>query len=355
MKRIIAIMLSVLVVAAVFVGCAKQDSEPSLEPTTETTDTIAPTPEATTEPAKVILTDVPETEMGNFPVPAMYTVVDVQTDISVPIDLGFTLYSFIDENGIQYRAFGQKTDPAGGAVIEQGWYALLFKDNVLTADDIGALPAGDRIVVLAKEDSADGNIVAGSIIDAYMIGDEAKPFEKELFEQYNIVKKVLDFDDLNAVPVDDTIGAAEGSASAEIQQGESSVASNAKATGSSESTSKPSGNGGSAAGGSGGGSSGSNSDGKTWHDAVYEQVWVVDVPASSYEEPIYETKEIARCTTCNADISGHTSEHMEQHMLNGENGNWKSETIQVQVGTRTVQVPEQGHYEKKLVKEAGYY
>ncbi|MGI6154222.1 MAG: hypothetical protein ACOYJB_10440, partial [Christensenellaceae bacterium] len=64
---------------------------------------------------------------------------------------------------------------------------------------------------------------------------------------------------------------------------------------------------------------------------------------------------ISRCTTCNADITGNEESHVKQHMMNGENGNWKSEVTQVQTGTQKVTIPEKGHWEKKLVREAGYY
>ena len=58
--------------------------------------------------------------------------------------------------------------------------------------------------------------------------------------------------------------------------------------------------------------------------------------------------------------------HMQkQHMDEGGDGGWYTATEQVQVGTRTVEVPEQSHMEtyivkeawteKVLVKEAGWY
>ena len=112
-----------------------------------------------------------------------------------------------------------------------------------------------------------------------------------------------------------------------------------------------------------GGSAGSRSadnggnanDGKTWHDAVYEEVWVVDVPASSHEEPVYEERGVSICNNCGAEITGSEASHAKKHALNGEGSGHHEEWITVQTGTRTVEVPEQGHYEKQLVKEAGWY
>ena len=119
--------------------------------------------------------------------------------------------------------------------------------------------------------------------------------------------------------------------------------------------------------------------GKTWHEAVYKTVnhpavtgerKVIDQPADSYEEPVYETKLIAKCKDCGMDISQLGSQeardaHAEAHMDEGGDGGWYTATEQVQVGTRTVEVPEQSHMEtyivkeawteKVLVKEAGWY
>ena len=111
---------------------------------------------------------------------------------------------------------------------------------------------------------------------------------------------------------------------------------------------------------------------KTWHEAVYKyvnhpaetkQVWVVDKEAYTYEEPVYEWKYRTICNWCGADITDNIDQHA--YDTNFEHGNYHNEKVQVQVGTKTVTVPEEGHYETKvvkeawtekvLVKEAGYY
>ena len=98
---------------------------------------------------------------------------------------------------------------------------------------------------------------------------------------------------------------------------------------------------------------------KKWHEAVYEytEVWVVDKAAYTYEEPVYEEQGRAICNTCGADITDCIGEHGYNHLMNGENASYSVRYIEIQVGTKTVTVPEQGHYEtqKKLVREAGYY
>lgn len=106
--------------------------------------------------------------------------------------------------------------------------------------------------------------------------------------------------------------------------------------------------------------------GKTWHDAVYrvvkhpsetKQVKVVDREAYTYEEPVYETKRIAKCKDCGIDISKLGSDeeriaHANMHIDAGGDGGWYSTTEQVQVGTETITVPEQSHMETVVVKEA---
>jgi hypothetical protein len=124
-------------------------------------------------------------------------------------------------------------------------------------------------------------------------------------------------------------------------------------------TPKPeTGSGGGSQGGGGGsqGSGGSTPDpnaGKTWHDAVYEEVWVVDVPASSYEETVYEERHVYVCNDC--DAINPSSEHIFEHAEAGGKGSSHTEYRQIPVGTKTVNVPEKGHWEKRLVREAGYY
>lgn len=113
---------------------------------------------------------------------------------------------------------------------------------------------------------------------------------------------------------------------------------------------------------------------KTWHEAEYKyvnhpaetkQVWVVDKEAYTYEEPVYEEQGRYICNECGADITYTIDDHIYNHMINKENGSYRVDVIDVQVGTRTVEVPEEGHWEtvvvkeawteKILVREAGYY
>lgn len=109
------------------------------------------------------------------------------------------------------------------------------------------------------------------------------------------------------------------------------------------------------------GNTNTSSSSKTWHEAVYEyiehkaetkQVWVVDQEAYTYEEPIYETQSRTICNDCGADITGFAVDHAGEHLATGGKGSYHNEHIQVQVGTETITVPEEGHYETQVVKEA---
>ena len=97
--------------------------------------------------------------------------------------------------------------------------------------------------------------------------------------------------------------------------------------------------------------------GKTWHEAVYEdkyypaeteQVWVVDEEGYTWERPIYEKHDASICNTCGEEITGNTG----PHMMKGENGSYRCETVRTLVGYETVVVPEKGHYETRVTKEA---
>ena len=87
----------------------------------------------------------------------------------------------------------------------------------------------------------------------------------------------------------------------------------------------------------------------SWKDITKAtQVKVVDQKAYTYEEPVYEKQGRAICKVCGEDITDNRSEHNEQHALNGEPVSWTVKTIEVQVGTKTITVPEKSHYETKI-------
>ena len=112
---------------------------------------------------------------------------------------------------------------------------------------------------------------------------------------------------------------------------------------------------------------------KVWHEAEYKyidhpaetkKVWVVDQEEYTYDEPIYEKHDVTICNDCGADITNNV-DHVFDELENGGTGSYHNEWQQVQVGTKKVTVPEKGHYEtqvvkeawteKVLVREAGYY
>lgn len=93
------------------------------------------------------------------------------------------------------------------------------------------------------------------------------------------------------------------------------------------------------------------------HDAEYKDVYVVDQKASSYEEPIYETRVYTICHVCGAEFdtsydSSAFFAHNKAHAMAGEGGGYHNEVREIQTGSKTVNVPEEGHYEKKVVKDA---
>ena len=86
----------------------------------------------------------------------------------------------------------------------------------------------------------------------------------------------------------------------------------------------------------------------TWQNITKEtQVKVVDKEAYTYEEPVYEKHNRTICKVCGADITDNCSEHNKQHALNGEPVSYHNVWVNVQVGTKTVTVPEKSHYETK--------
>ena len=85
-----------------------------------------------------------------------------------------------------------------------------------------------------------------------------------------------------------------------------------------------------------------------WQNITKEtQVKVVDQKAYTYEEPVYEKHDRTICKVCGADITDNCSEHNKQHALNGEPVSYHNVWVNVQVGTKTITVPEKSHYETK--------
>lgn len=101
---------------------------------------------------------------------------------------------------------------------------------------------------------------------------------------------------------------------------------------------------------------------KVWHDAVYENQYVVDSAAwdETMEEPVYEMQERTICNNCGADMTewsqSEVGKHMKEHALAGDSYGYRSEMDKVQTGTttRTIHHDETGHYESVCV-QAGYW
>lgn len=91
----------------------------------------------------------------------------------------------------------------------------------------------------------------------------------------------------------------------------------------------------------------------SWVD-ITKQVKVIDQEAYTYEEPVYEKQGRTICNDCGEDVTD--GEVRREHILwaaqniNGHSkGSYHDEWVKVQVGTRTVTVPEEYHYETKII------
>lgn len=86
---------------------------------------------------------------------------------------------------------------------------------------------------------------------------------------------------------------------------------------------------------------------------ITEKVKVVDKEAYTYEEPVYEEHGRTICNDCGADLTNMSdselTNHICEHAENGGKGSYHDEWVNVQVGTKTVTVPEKSHYENKVI------
>lgn len=126
---------------------------------------------------------------------------------------------------------------------------------------------------------------------------------------------------------------------------------NNSSSSSSKPSSKPSNSGNNSGSSKPSNNSGSNSSSSK--PAEHKHEWIaqyktVNVPEKGHNEqvlvqaaydeqvPITEMQEFSICTTCGADITENTSAHIKAHMLNDENGNFRSEWREVVTGYKTV-------------------
>ena len=73
-----------------------------------------------------------------------------------------------------------------------------------------------------------------------------------------------------------------------------------------------------------------------------EAVWVVDVPEQVNTYPVYETVYHDVCHQCGAILDGGLA---SEHLATTDCSSWGSQSFQVQTGTYTEVIPEQGHWE----------
>ena len=86
----------------------------------------------------------------------------------------------------------------------------------------------------------------------------------------------------------------------------------------------------------------------TWQNITKEtQVKVVDKEAYTYEEPVYEKQGRYICKACGADITDNLEHIFECAESHDGKASYKTVSVKVQVGTKTITVPEKSHYETK--------
>ena len=90
----------------------------------------------------------------------------------------------------------------------------------------------------------------------------------------------------------------------------------------------------------------------TWVN-ITEQIKVIDQEAYSYEEDVYETKRRPICNDCGADMGDWSDSdidmHIYNHIISGGKGSYSVKSVKVKTGTKTVNVPEQSHYENQTI------
>lgn len=336
MRKTMISMILAVITAVTMIGCTVQEeapTEPASEITKEVVEVAAkPTEEAKVEEIEMVAGQeiIPAEKPKDFEIDGRYEeVVYEDVDVAALIEAAgmeeaeaaptviypeITIYSFVDTGGVtQYRAYCETWDyemnPETGEVI--------YADAPIA--DSGALYPVILEVVILDEQAA-----AGEVIKIMITLTDEKPIIA------------------NAEPFADNEEAAGTNPG---------IPANTTPTDESSSPNQPPASSGNSGGSTGNGNTGGGSSatpaptpaptagpnaGKTWHEAVYEDVWVVDVPAS--------TIRISVCNDCGAESP--TSDHMYDHVINGGKGSEH---------TKLVDIPEQGHWEKKLVKEAGYY
>ena len=86
----------------------------------------------------------------------------------------------------------------------------------------------------------------------------------------------------------------------------------------------------------------------SWQNITKEtKVKVVDKEAYTYEEPVYEEQGRAICKACGEDITDNLEHIFECAKKHDGKASYKVVTVKVQVGTKTITVPEKSHYETK--------
>lgn len=76
-----------------------------------------------------------------------------------------------------------------------------------------------------------------------------------------------------------------------------------------------------------------------YHEASGHYDKVLVTAAWTEEIPVFETVAIEVCNTCGADMTDNVRQHVKAHAIAGEGGSCRTEYIQKQTGTQTVDHP----------------
>jgi hypothetical protein len=157
---IVVIVAALIVFAIVLTGCDANSAVPSptpvvsVEPEPTAVATIEQ-PESTPTPDTVVLGNIPKAmlpdedpdtdDTGKVIVPDAYTVVEDKEGTTLPDNIPFTVYSFIDVDGnTHYRAFGFRTG-ADNMIYDIGFYEITIENRNKT----DAAPVSVRLTASA--------------------------------------------------------------------------------------------------------------------------------------------------------------------------------------------------------------
>lgn len=239
-------------------------------------------------------------------------------------------------------------------------------------DDDGELPFTFERIAAEDVTTEELNELAASVTAAVKSGDETLTGENGVKVAELVAENIKANANADEEAVEEESQAAESSASSGESAAKTEGKTQASDSGSDGSTgnkggsasagSGSSGNGGSSSSGNSGSGSGSNSQSHThsWvaqtktvhHDAVYQTVHHEAQYQTVHHDAVTEYRSI--CNNCGADITGNTSAHMKESLLNGGNcGSYSTKAVVTQEAYDE-QVLVQAAYDEQVLVNAAW-